>query len=162
MWECKMCECVSVCVCVFQGGTNNWFPGISVHPCQITYNTEIPELNQLPSFTNFPSLVSFFLVILLFPPFFCFCFPWKLHLVTFWSVFRWWDGSVSMCGLLTNISGLNTRHLDKIGKSCWPFLIASSRNCGEEALALFFIKTLWQILEVGSYYLSSLSSIMIE
>ena len=45
-----------------------------------------------------------------------------------------------MCDLLTKISRLNTRHLDKIGKINWLFLLASSRDCDEEDLALFLLR----------------------
>lgn len=112
-----------------------------MYPCQITYSTEMPKFNQLPSFTNFPPTLDSFVFgySLPTPPF---CFPWKYFILL----------SSDMCSvvgmavylhvtyMLTSISRLNIRHLEEIGKSHWPFLLASSRDFSEKKLALFLTK----------------------
>ena len=65
-------------------------------------------------------------------------FPCKFCFIASQSEFSWWDGSVSICDLMTLISSLNITQLDRMGRSHWP-LLASSRGCGEEVLTFLIM-----------------------
>lgn len=96
-----------------------------MHPCQITYSTEIFQSSQMTNFTTIPFLALILSSLPSFVLFSLFLLPWTFYLLPL-EVNSIGRVAVYLCDLMANISRLHIRHLYKIGTSQWSLPRVSS------------------------------------